>query len=503
MIRRITDYLDITAARFPDKPAFCDDGREMTFSELKAEAVHVASALASCSDCFKKPVAIFMDKQAICVASMMGVAYSGNFYTVLDVTMPTARIERILNTLQPAAVITTADHLEKAREFSGDRKILVYEELLKNHADEKLVDSVKEKVISSDVLYVLFTSGSTGIPKGVIISHKAVIEYNEWLSECFPLDEKTVFANQTPFYFVMSGLDIFQTIRNGATTWIVPRMAFMFPGMLLDYLREHHVNTLYWVPTALCMISSLGGLSEIHLPDLKLVMFSGEVMPTKQLNLWREAYPDVMFVNQYGPTEMTDICAYYILDRHIPDHEAIPIGKASEHMDLMILDEHDRPSETGAIGELCGRGPSLAYGYYNDPEKTAEAFVQNPLNTTYAEKIYRTGDLVRLNEYGELVYMGRKDFQIKHLGHRIELGEIETAVSSLDGVERACCLYDQKQSKIVLYYTGNLESKELPGLLRALIPEYMLPNVVHQLEHMPLNLNGKIDRSYLKAQLSA
>lgn len=501
MIRKVTDYLDRTAAKFPDKVAFTDDARSMTFSELKEEALHVAYGLASLEGCFKRPVAIYMDKQVECIAAMMGVAYSGNFYTVLDVTMPKARIDKILATLQPVAVVTTFKLLEQAKEFSEDRPVFAYEDILQSPPDYELVSRRTEKVISTDVLFVLFTSGSTGTPKGAIISHRAVIEYADWIPERFPIDETTVFANQTPFYFIMSAFEIFQTIRNGCTTHVIPRMAFLFPGMLMDFLKEHKVNTLYWVPTILCMVANLGALKEIRLPELRLVMFGAEVMPTKQLNMWREAYPNVMFVNQYGPTEMTEICGYYILDRQIPDHEAIPIGKASEHMDLMILDENDHPVKDGEIGELCGRGPSLAYGYYNDPERTAEVFVQNPLNSAYEEKIYRTGDLVRVNEFGEMVYMGRKDFQIKHLGHRIELGEIEAAASSLDGIERVCCLYDAPQSKIVLFYTGQLLKKELPRRLRALIPEYMIPNVIHQLDSMPVNLNGKIDRVMLKQQL--
>ena len=224
-------------------------------------------------------------------------------------------------------------------------------------------------------------------------------------------------------------------------------------------------------------------------------------MPTKQLNMWRAEYPNVMFVNQYGPTEMTDICAYYIVDRDIPDTEAIPIGKASEHMEILLLGEDDRPVSKGEIGELCGRGPSLAYGYYNDPEKTASAFVQNPLNQEFPEKIYRTGDLVRINEHGEMVFVSRKDFQIKHMGHRIELGEIEAAASSLEGIDRSCCLYDNERSKIVLFYTGTITETEIKNRLRALIPEYMIPNKTIRLDSMPMNLNGKIDRAGLKACL--
>lgn len=502
MIRKVTDYLDRTAALFPEKEAFTDENRAITFRELRDEAYCVATALAQKEGFFKKPVAIFMDKQVENIAAMMGVAYSGNFYTVLDVAMPVARIEKILATLSPVAIVTTAAHAEAAKAFAGGAEVLVYENLLQSPADRELVDRVKERVISTDVLFVLFTSGSTGTPKGAIISHHAVIEYAEWIPEKFPIDESTVFANQTPFYFIMSAFEIFQTLRCGCTTHVIPKMAFLFPGMLMDFLKEKQVNTIYWVPTILCMVANLGALEEPDLPELKLIMFSAEVMPTKQMNMWRRAYPNAMLVNQYGPTEMTELCGYYILDREIPDHEAIPIGKASEHMDFLILDEKGQPVRDGELGELCGRGPSLAYGYYNDPERTAEVFVQNPLNTAYEEKIYRTGDLVRLNEYGELVYMGRKDFQIKHLGHRIELGEIEAAVTSLDGIDRACCFYSTEKSKIVLFYTGGLDGKEIPGKLRALIPEYMIPGIVRRLDSMPVNLNGKIDRALLKQQLN-
>ncbi len=499
-ITSIPDYLDASAARFPGKVAFSDGKRNMTFSELRNEALKIASVLAE-KGLIRRPVAIFMDKQAEVIGGMMGAAYSGNFYTVLDNHMPVARIRKILDTLEPAVVLTVDSMREKAGEFAGEAEILVYEEILESETDPALAEAARSKIVSTDTLYVLFTSGSTGTPKGVIISHLAVIEYNEWLAATFPLDENTVFGNQTPFYFVMSGLDIFQTIRNGCTTYVIPKLAFSFPGMLMGFLQEHKVNTLYWVPSALCLPANLGTVDEMHLPGLRLVMYGGEVMPTRPLNIWRRAYPDTMFVNAYGPTEMTDIITYYIIDRDIPDTDPIPIGRPCSHMDVMLLNDKDELCAPGEIGELCGRGPSLASGYYNEPEKTAAAFVQNPLNKAWPEKIYRTGDLVRVDERGDMVFVTRKDFQIKHMGHRIELGEIETAVSALEKIERAACLYDKEHSRIVLFYTGSITEKEIRAGVKEFVPDYMIPNVCHQLKDMPMNLNGKIDRAALKEKL--
>lgn len=501
MIKTITDYLDAAVLRWPDKPAFVDDVRSVTFREVQEESHRVAAALAQI-DIFRKPVAVFLDKRVECIHAMLGVACSGCFYTVLDIHMPTSRIEKIMGVLRPAVVITDKVHAQQAKTFAGDAALLLYEDAMLLQPDEQQLRLRRERTLETDVLYVLFTSGSTGTPKGVIISHKAVRAYLEWGAETFRLDETTVFANQTPFYFVMSGFDIYQTIRNGATMYIVPKELFSFPVPLLDYMKEHHINTIFWVPSVLCLVANLQALPEVHLPDLRLVMFGGEVMPSKQLNMWRREYPDITFVNQYGPTELTDICAYYIVDREISDSESLPIGIPSSHMDLLLLDENDREVSEGEIGEICCRGPSVAYGYYNEPEKTREVFVQNPINTAYEEIIYRTGDLARYNEQHQLIYVSRKDSQIKHMGNRIELGEIETAVSSLDGVDQNCCLYDMAHSKIVLFYSGTAETDAVKQGIRQLVPEYMVPNRVIKMDVLPQNLNGKIDRATLKEQLN-
>jgi acyl-coenzyme A synthetase/AMP-(fatty) acid ligase len=222
-------------------------------------------------------------------------------------------------------------------------------------------------------------------------------------------------------------------------------------------------------------------------------------MPNKQLNYWRTYYPQALFVNLYGPTEITVDCTYYIVDRSFQDHEPLPIGVPCRNTDVLVLNDEDRPVVSGETGELCVRGSSLALGYWNDPEKTGKVFVQNPLQNNYPERIYRTGDLVYYNGQGEIMFLGRKDNQIKHMGHRIELGDIETAAQSLAQVDYACVVYDRSREEIVLFYQANhfLEPAELRRQLAQLLPRYMIPAKVKIMPELPFNANGKVDRTIL------
>ena len=269
---------------------------------------------------------------------------------------------------------------------------------------------------------------------------------------------------------------------------------------LLQFLADHKITTIFWVPSAMIMVSALKAFRNVDVSaTLKRVLFCGEVMPNKQLNIWRQYLPNVLYSNLYGPTEITDACTFYTVDREFDDDEPLPIGRPMRNTEILVLDEHDRlVTEPDQVGELCVRGTCLAVGYYNNPEKTAAAFVQNPLQTAYEEKIYRTGDLVKYNDRHEIIYLSRKDFQIKHLGHRIELGEIETAVSSLEEISMCCCLYDDKHSKIVLFLEQEMSRSEINQRLRDLIPDYMLPGKVVSVDKLPLNANGKIDRVALR-----
>lgn len=494
-----TDYLDAAVEKYPGKTGFVEAGGRMTYQDFRKNAYIIANDLIK-HDVFKQPIAVYLDKSICCLYVFMGVIYSGNFYTPLDTDMPIERVGKICDVLHPSYIITD-------RKYGGELKGLGIEQIIIDEISDQDavgtgIEEVRKKVIDTDLAYVLFTSGSTGVPKGVAVSHRSIITYMEWSAEAFHFNCSTVFGNQTPFYFSMSVLDIFQTLKSAATLVMIPKKLFSFPAQLLRYIDEHDINTIYWVPSALCQVANLKALDEPkHIEKLHTVLFAGEVMPAKQLNMWRRALPGALFANLFGPTEVTDICSYYILNRPIGDSEPVPIGNACDNMSILILGEDGKEVERGVTGEMCVRGASLAYGYFNSPDKTKEMFVQNPLNMSYPETVYKTGDLVYVNDLDEIIYVSRKDFQIKHMGYRIELGEIENAVTSLDRVLRACCMYDKNNSRIALFYSGELEARDIRKGICNMIPKYMMPNDYYKMPELPLNLNGKIDRQKLKEYL--
>ena len=505
MQNSVVQWLEKTARKFPERTAYADENKRYTWAELRQAALSIATHIEAALSGRKRPVAVYIEKSADMLAAYMGVAYSGNFYSPIATDMPAARIEKIVQTLQPAMVITTRGMKENVGEgkivdFVGP--VMCFEDITGEVVSEGKATQYADRILDTDLLYVLFTSGSTGTPKGVAITHRGVIDYIDWVTEEFAITENDSFGNQAPFYFDNSILDIYSAMKTGAAVYIIPSDLFSQPVKLLQYLVDRKITTIFWVPSAMIMVSALKAFRNVDVSGtLKRVLFCGEVMPNKQLNVWRKYLPDVLYSNLYGPTEITDACTFYTVDREFDDDEPLPIGRPMCNTEILVLDEQDRlVTEPDQVGELCVRGTCLAVGYYNNPEKTAAAFVQNPLQTAYEERIYRTGDLVKYNDRYEIIYLSRKDFQIKHLGHRIELGEIETAVSSLEEISMCCCLYDDKRSKIVLFLEQEMSRSEINERLRNLIPDYMLPGKVVCVDKLPLNANGKIDRVALRQE---
>ncbi len=498
MQHNVLEYLDRTAAEKPDKVAFSDGVDSLTFAQLYRGCRGLGSALCR-RGLYQRPIVVFMRKSPQEVAAFFGVIAGGDYYVPIDEEMPSGRIQLILDNIRSPLVICDASTAEKAKQFQlHDGRVVLYDDLAGEEADEAALAAVRRRAIDTDPIYIVFTSGSTGIPKGVAACHRSVMDYIEELSMALDFGEDTVFGNQTPLYFDACLKELYPTIKFGATTYLIPRGLFSLPLELVKYLNTHRVNTICWVASALTMISALGAFEEEVPQYLHTVAFGSEVFPIKQLRLWRDALPKASFTNLYGPTEGTGMCCFYRVDREFADGESIPIGRPFPNREILLLTPEGKPAPKGEAGEICIRGTALTLGYYNDPERTASAFVQNPLNTAYPELIYKTGDLGRYNERGELIFVSRKDSQIKHMGHRVELGEVEVNAAMLPGVRLAACIYDAERKKIVLYFTGDPAEKEIAAQLKTRLPRYMLPNRILRLEQMPLTANGKLNRTALK-----
>lgn len=515
MHNHVLKDLKNTVAKYPDKPAFCGEKSCLTFRQLDTAVDRIGTYILR-QGIKKSPIVVYMEKSPEEVAAFFGIIRAGSYYVPIDAEMPPVRIHLILENVKSPLLICDDATAESAEELGFGGKIVKYSEIAgpalegisgeseaDNGIDTAALDEVYHHSIDTDPLYIVFTSGSTGVPKGVVGCHRAVNDYIDQLSEVLGFSSETVFGNQTPLYLDACFKELYPTIRFGATTYFVPKSLFMQPLKLVQYLNEHKINTVCWVVSALTIISAFGTFKTEIPKYLKTIAFGSEVFPLKQFRMWRTALPEATFTNLYGPTEGTGMCCYYRVDRDFEDGEAIPIGRPFDNTDIILLDDENNEvtKEGGEQGEICIRGTSLTLGYMNNPEKTAEAFTVNPLQKGWPELIYRTGDIGRYNERGELMFVSRKDFQIKHMGHRIELGEIEVNAQMIEGITGAACVYDKAKGKIVLFYSGDKEEADMKVILKDSLPRYMVPNVTKKLDRIPLTSNGKTDRVALSGMI--
>ena len=504
MYNNVLKYLNNIVTKKPDKVAFSDGETSLTFRQIYDSSRKIGTYLDQ-QKIYKKPVVVFMKKSPEEVAAFFGVVTGGCFYVPIDEEMPVTRVQLILDNVCSPLVICDEDTLELTSRFDlKGGKTVLYSDLQKVEVDDAAVTAIYEKAIDTDPIYIVFTSGSTGIPKGVCACHRSVIDYIEQLSEILNLGEDTVFGNQSPLYFDACLKELYPTLKFGATTYLIPKSKFSMPTTLVEYLNEHKINTICWVVSALTMVSAFDTFSTVKPEYLHTVAFGSEVFPVTQFLRWREALPNASFTNLYGPTEGTGMCCFFRMEKDPKEGEPIPIGRPFPNREILLFKEDGKTlAGEGEEGEICIRGTNLTLGYYNDPERTAQAFVQNPLNTAYPELIYKTGDIGKYNAEGQLVFVSRKDYQIKHMGHRVELGEIEVGADRISGVRMSACIYDSEKKKIVLYYIGDLEKEEVSKELKTMFPRYMIPGRIFKIDAMPFTANGKIDRKTLKANYEA
>lgn len=524
--RTILDCFEQTAVSYGRHTAVIDPDRRMTYGELFETAQRMGveivkrlhsrtaypSSDAGCRIETGQPVAVFTDKNCNGLAVLLAIVYAGGFYVSINPEQTESRIGSILDVLEPELVIASDNYRERLTAAGYKGCVLSLDELLSKLENESTAESdmaflreVRKEIRSSDPLYGIFTSGSTGTPKCVLVEQQAVIDFIGHFASLFSFNSEDIIGNQAPFDFDVSVKDIYTAWFTGATLVLIPREYFSMPARLLDYICDNHVTSLTWAVSALCIVSGLKGFGYRVPTEVKRVLFSGEVMPIRHLTIWQENLPNAEFVNLYGPSEITCNCMYYRVHRKFDRDEKLPLGNIFPGRQVLLLNEEDQPvTKPGEPGEICVLGESLARGYYHNPEQTAAHFVRytengniSVSNSAGCSRMYRTGDLAVLDEEGQMFFTGRKDFQIKHMGHRIELEEIELHLNALDGVTRSCCSYDAARSRLTAYYTGTAERDSVHRLLKEKLPAYMIPWKFVHVREFELNKNGKINRQIL------
>jgi amino acid adenylation domain-containing protein len=506
MKKNILEYFTNTVKKQPTKTAVIEGDKTITFENLDKKAKLLAGMLLSENDIKNEPIGVFLPKSIDSVIADIAIIYSGNIYMNLDVKTPKERIKNIVDSIRPRLIITNTQYLKLITEIGVNDIIVNIDTILFDFAfnSEDFAGKI-EKSIDTDPLCIINTSGSTGTPKGVVLNHRSFIDFTESALGAFNFSEDEVIGSLSPLVFDIYSFELCLLMAKASTLVLIPDTLAAFPFSILNLVEKHNVTFLFWVPTIMVNIANMDLLTKINLPCLKTIWCAGEVFPKKQFNYWKNNLVEVVFANIYGPTEITLSCTYFIVDRDMKDDEPLPIGIPWRNTDILILNENNQLVKNFEEGELCIRGSSLAMGYYNDPEKTKEAFIQNPLNSSYPEIIYRSGDIVAYNELGEILFKGRKNSLVKHLGYRIELGEIEhVIVNTLKLVKNGCVVYNGLKKEIILFYEAeeNVKQAVFRSEIKTILPKYMLPTVYIRMDELPRNTNGKIDRLTLKNSLS-
>ena len=525
MTALLSDLLRDSAARCPEQTAVQSKAGGVSYAELDRKSDQLASKLVQLGLTKGGRIGLLLHKSAEAYVAIYGILKAGCAYVPLDRMAPTERLAYIVDDCSISTVVTTgegAKHLDDIIAASRSIRHVLnldsespgtpggLEVLTAGDVFDTEIESLPH-VVDTDLAYILYTSGSTGQPKGVMISHAVSMSFVEWAAACADLGSADRISGHAPLHFDLSVFDIFATAKAGATLFPVPDGTSTFPGLLLKWIIDNEISVWYSVPSILSMMAKQKNFASTAFESLRLILFAGEVFPVKYLKMWLDALPETTFMNWFGPTETNVITSYTVSERAADLDAPVPIGLATSNADLRCVNEHgDIVTVAGETGELFARGPCVALGYWGDEEKTRQRFLPNNDQPWLMDRVYRTGDLVCLDNRGNYIYQGRVDHQIKCRGYRIELGEIESALYRIDQVQDAAVVPVPDETignRLVafLVLTGDNPPAAEPILEQAarVLPKYMMPEKVVFDDCLPSTSNGKVDRQNLLQRATA
>ena len=522
MVKLIQDFFLTSAQKFPQKVAVSHYDQQITYQDLDQKSNQLAHQLRSLGLQRNDRVAFNLHKSIKSILSILAILKADAGYVPLDSRSPVPRLKQIVEDCKPRIIICDLQTLNETRQLVEEAKTSAYQPQImvldqlppgesshyygQEHLSIQPTTSLHSRNGSHDLAYIFYTSGSTGKPKGVMITHANVIHFTKWAVKRFGITAEDRLSNHAPMHFDLSTFDIYCTFKAGATVCIVPYELNLFPEKVVRYIEENNLTIWLSVPSILVYMLRVNALNPERIPSLRMIFSTGEVLPTPYLVELMKMFPHKKFINMFGPTETTVECTYYVIDQMPTDvSKNIPIGKGCDHLEVFALNDKGQSIHRGEVGELYVRGPSVSPGYWNNPEKTNEAFVQNPLFPLLNDKVYKTGDLVELGEEGNYIFRGRKDNQIKFMGYRIELGEIQAAIYSLSYVQEATVIFidDKEKSEIISFLTTrqnctDVNTEMVQKDLAGLIPKYMIPKTLRLVSSLPRTSTGKIDNVTLK-----
>ena len=491
-MNNMLEALERTAQRVSERVAFYDDHESMTFADLMNAAKSIGSCLASRVPP-RQAVALLLDARSIRnIPAMYGVMYAGCAYAPLDIAMPPERLDQLLRLLAPAAILADEKGIGALNGISvSDIPVVRYADAAQARIYEPLLRAVRAGSRIEDPMSILYTSGSTGIPKGAVQTQASYIRWTEATIRVYDLKEDTAFANQSPFFYANSILEIFPPVALGATVYLLPAGVLTFPRRLIESLNARKITCLCMTPSSFISVVNAGVLEDGCLPGLKWGVMSGESMPWQPLETWMRAAPNAAWWHFYGSTEMFSVAVGKV-EKPQRAEDRLPVGRLFAGVDVQFLDENGQSVPAGEPGEMYVSSPWVSQGYHRDESRTALSWTDLPQG-----RYYRSGDMGYLRPDGQLMVLGRRDSQIKHMGYRMELGEVEAAVRGLKQIAESAILYDREGDRIFCFYTGDAEEKTVKNLLKARLARYMLPDVFVHLAEMPHTASMKINRAAL------